>query len=69
MDFKPVIAQVAFTPEREYGSRVIVANLLLLRVVADSHTNMVVASITNDTSFQNGQLGESGKDVPPNVKR
>lgn len=44
LDCKPIVAKVAFTPEREYRRRVIVPYLLLLGVVPYTHSDVVVAS-------------------------
>lgn len=41
---EPVAAEVAFALELVYGSREIVSNLLLLRVIPHSHTNVSVTS-------------------------
>jgi len=43
---KPPITQVAFTAEGENGRRVVRPNLLFLRIVAHTHTNVIVASST-----------------------
>ena len=46
LNFKPTIAQVTFTPERKDWSRKVCANLLLLRVVTHSHTDMIITCVT-----------------------
>ena len=46
LDGKPVVTQVALASERVYRRRVVVSYLLLLRIVAYTHTNVVVATIT-----------------------
>jgi len=46
LNFKPTIAQVTFTPKGENWGREVCANLLLLRVITHSHTDMIIACAT-----------------------
>ena len=46
LDLKPAVTQMAFTPERKYGRRIIVANLLLFRIVPNAHSDVVIACST-----------------------
>jgi hypothetical protein len=48
LDFEPVVAQVTFTSKREDGSGVVVSYFLLLGIIPDTHTYVVVASITKE---------------------
>ena len=45
---EPAVAEVAFAPESEDGRRVIIADFLLLGVVADAHADVVVACPTTE---------------------
>jgi hypothetical protein len=46
LNFKPTITQVTFTPKRKDWSRKVCANLLLLRVISYSHTDMIITCAT-----------------------
>lgn len=41
--FKPAVAQMALASERVYGGGIVVSNLLFLRIVADTHADVIVA--------------------------
>lgn len=45
LDHKPVIAQVALAAKGVYGRGKVIAYLLLLGVVPDTHANVIIASI------------------------
>ena len=46
LDLEPAATQVTFAPKRVDRGRIVVANLLLLRVIADAHTDVVVTCPT-----------------------
>ena len=46
LNFKPTITQVTFTPKGKGWSRKVCANLLLLRVITYSHTDMIITCAT-----------------------
>lgn len=45
LDHKPVIAQVALAAKGVYGRGKVIAYLLLLGVVPNTHANVIIASI------------------------
>ncbi len=57
--FKPAIAQMTFASKGEYGSAVVVSDLLLFRVVADSHANVIVACAAGVRMMEPPQGGVS----------
>lgn len=46
--FKMVVTQMAFHPKLIHWSAVVHANLLLLRIISDPHTNVVLTAIAPD---------------------
>lgn len=65
---EPTVTQMAFASERVYRCRVVVPNLLLLRVVPHTHANVVVACSALRHLSTVG-TGLDKRNVPPDVER
>ena len=43
MNLKPATAKMTFTPKGVYGSAEVIPNLLLLRIITNSHADVAIA--------------------------
>lgn len=68
MNLEPAITQMAFTPKREDGCRVVCTDFLLFGIVSHTHTNVVVTCSTVNETVRLEVSPNLIRNVPPYIE-